>query len=183
MTASSGSPVTPALCRRVFGAVPHFSILSEPDCSALAPMLVLRQFAAGSTLFYEDDESDAAYFLLSGSVEIFKSSADSKKLPLLVLREGGLFGEMGLLLDEPRTATARSLDTVQVLSLGRAAFEGSVERGDQATLRLALAFSRLLAQRLSATDAKLFDLFQHDIGDALHEQMQLQTRLLVDWTV
>lgn len=174
MTASS-TLVAPDLCRRAFEALPHFSVLSENDCSALAPLLARREFAAGSTLFYEDDESDAAYFLLSGSVEIFKSNADGKKLPLLILRENGLFGEVGLLLGETRTATARALDNIQLLELSRAAFDQAIEGGDKTTLRLALAFSRVLAQRLSATDAKLFDLFQYDVADALHHQLQLQT--------
>ena len=175
MIASSGSEVAPALCRRAFEFLPHFSALSESDCSALAPLLTRREFAAGSTLFYEDDESDAAYFLLSGSVEIFKSNADGKKLPLLILRESGLFGEVGLLLGETRTATARALDNIQLLELSREAFEQAIAQAEKTTLRLALAFSRVLAQRLSATDAKLFDLFQYDVAHALHRQLQLQT--------
>lgn len=175
MTASTGPLVVPSLCHRAFESLPHFSALSETDCSALAPLLIFREFAAGSTLFYEDDESDAAFFLLSGSVEIFKSNASGKKLPLLMLRESGLFGEIGLLLGESRTATARALDNIQALELSRSAFDSAIEQGDKTTLQLALALARVLAQRLSATDAKLFDLFQYDVADALHRQLQLQT--------
>ncbi len=183
MTVSSSSSISAALCHRAFEALPHFSALGEADCAALAPLLAVCEFAAGSTLFYEDDESDAAYFLISGSVEIFKSNAAGRKLPLLVLREGGLFGEIGLLIGERRTATARSLGAVQTLMLSREAFDEGIRQGNQATLLLSLAFSRVLAQRLSATDEKLFDLFQYDVADALHEQLQLQTQLLTRWTV
>jgi CRP-like cAMP-binding protein len=175
-------PVSPDACRAAFEAIPHLANLSAADCGALAPLLTEREFPAGSTLFYEDDESDGAYFLASGAVEIFKSNPEGKKLPLVVLRDGGLIGEIGLLISEHRTATARALGSVRVLELSRNTFETEVQNGNVAALKLSLAFARILAQRLASTNEKMFELFQSDVSGEMHTHLSdLQTRLLTRW--
>lgn len=176
-------PVSPDACQSAFEAIPHLGSLSAADCADLAPLLSIHEFPAGTTLFYEDDEAGAAYFLASGAIEVFKSNPEGKKLPLVVLRDGGLLGEIGLLIGENRTATARALGNVVVLQLERATFDAALESGNMAAMRLSLAFARILAQRLTATNEKMFELFQSDALDALHSQLsELQARLLTRWT-
>jgi CRP-like cAMP-binding protein len=176
-------PVLPDDCHRALAAIPHLANLSLSDCQALAPLFCAREFPAGSTLFYEDDESNGAYFLVSGAVEVFKSSPEGRKLPLVVLRDSGLLGEIGLLIGERRTATARALSGVRVLELERTTFNDALEADNHAALRLSLAFARVLAQRLTTTNEKLFELFQNDVSDTLHRELSdLQSRLLTRWT-
>ena len=175
--------VSPEVCRNAFEAIPHLSKLSDADCAALAPLLHQREFAAGSTLFYEDDEAGAAYFLVSGAIEIFKSNADGKKLPLVVLRGSGVLGEIGLLLSDHRTATARTLGAAQVLELSRESFETALQNGDLAAFRLSVAIARILAQRLALTNEKMFAAFQSDVSDTLQKQLsELQVHLTSRWT-
>ncbi|RYG71733.1 Crp/Fnr family transcriptional regulator [bacterium] len=177
------APVSVDACRAAFEAIPQLATLNVADCGALAPMLSEREFPAGSILFYEDDDSDAAYFLASGAIEIFKSNPEGKKLPLVVLRDGGLLGEIGLLISEHRTATARALGSVRVLELSRNTFEAEVQKGNPAALNLSLAFARILAQRLASTNEKMFELFQSDVSGEMHHQLsELQMRLLTRWT-
>lgn len=176
-------PVSPEACHSAFEAIPHLASLSAADCADLAPLLSVHEFPAGSTLFYEDDESGAAYFLSSGAIEVFKSNPEGKKLPLVVLRDSGLLGEIGLLIGESRTATARALGHVVVFELERDTFNAALESGNMAAMRLSLAFARVLAQRLTATNEKMFELFQSDVSDQLHSQLsELQARLLTRWT-
>ncbi|HEX9997602.1 MAG TPA: cyclic nucleotide-binding domain-containing protein [Abditibacterium sp.] len=176
-------PVSPDACRSAFEAIPHLSKLSDDDCAALAPLLHQREFAAGSTLFYEDDDAGAAYFLVSGAIEIFKSNSDGKKLPLVVLRGSGVLGEIGLLLSDHRTATARTLGAAQVLELSREAFEAALAKGDLAAYRLSVAIARILAQRLALTNEKMFAAFQSDVSDTVQKQLsELQAHLASRWT-
>src|SRR5215470_9736090 len=60
--------------------------------------MVKKSFPAGATIFSEGDASDYAYVLRSGR--------------LAVLGEGDVIGEMGLLDERPRSATARALEPV-----------------------------------------------------------------------
>ena len=66
-----------------------------------------RNFATGEVIFSEGDDSHEAYLILSGRVEVLKA-APGGPLCLAVLGGGDLLGEMGLLEDQPRSATARA---------------------------------------------------------------------------
>lgn len=175
--------VSPEECQRVVGALPWLEAFRRETLADLAPLLQAHDYAPGATLFYEDDESDAAYFMVTGAVEIFKSNQSGKKMPLVVLRDKGVLGEIGLLTGSRRTATARALNAVRVLELPRAGFEAALLDDHPAALRLSLAFAKVLAQRLAVTDEKLFELFQNDMSDLLLKQLgELQSRLVMRWT-
>ena len=64
-----------------------------------------RHYAAKQTIFREGETGDLAYFVESGLVRISKLDGE-KQAPLGIIEEGGLFGEMALIDDEPRMATA-----------------------------------------------------------------------------
>lgn len=182
--ADSGvGPATVEECRRVFGSIAAFSTLSDEDIEAMVPLLRVHDYPAGATLFYEDDDPTAVYFLASGAIEVFKSNQSGKKMPLVVLRDSGLLGEIGLLIGATRTATARALNAVRVLELQKEPFERALSEGHLPAYRLSLAFARVLAARLVTTDEKLFELFQNDVSDLLYKQLsELQARLLTRWT-
>jgi len=176
-------PVSIEECFGVFHAVPYLSSLSEPDVEALAPLARVREFRAGTVLFYEDDPTDAVYFLSSGAIEVFKSDNTGKKLPLTILRDSGVLGEMGLLNDTPRTATARALTPVRVIYFKSVDFHDALERGSLAVYHLIFAFARVLAQRLASMDDTLFALFQYDAEQNDPEGLgALRSQILSNWT-
>ena len=166
-----GAKISAAQLCQTLSEIPFLRDLGESDCHAIAPLLSVETFSSGDILFYEDDESDSVYFLASGVIEVFKSNVEGRKLPLLVLRQHGLLGEIGLLLGEPRTATARALSAATVLKLSREDFDGAVANGNRAAFDLTLSFAKVLASRLRATDAKLFELFESDVSEALLKQL------------
>jgi CRP-like cAMP-binding protein len=181
--ASGIGPTTAEECRHIFQSIPAFAALTDEDIDALVPLLQAHDYPAGATLFYEDDEPNAAFFIASGAVEVFKSNQSGKKMPLVVLRDSGLLGEIGLLTGEVRTATARALNPVRVLELRKDAFEKALAEDNIPVYRLSLAFARVLSSRLVTTDEKLFELFQNDVSDLLYKQLsELQARLLTRWT-
>jgi CRP-like cAMP-binding protein len=163
-----------ALCQ-TFKDIPFLQNLCESDCESIAALMTPHELAPGEILFYEDDPSDSVYFLRSGAIEVFKASGTGRKLPLLVLRESGIIGEIGLLLNEPRTATARALSPVVVCRLASADFANAIDKGNRGALDLSLALAKVLASRLRATDAKLFELFESDVSEQLLQQLS-QTR-------
>ena len=170
-------------CRRILKAVPFLDGLSDDDISVLAANMRAREFLAGATIFYEDDESDGVYFLADGAVEVFKSDQTGKKLPLIVLRDSGLIGEMGLLNHSPRTATARALSSTHVLFLSSETFYQALEAGSVPVHRLVLAFARILAHRLASMDERLFNLFENETDNEQYRELnEFKQRLMTTWT-
>ena len=82
--------------------------LTKPPKLKLIEMRQVR-LRAGSVIFSEGEESDAAYRIISGKVQI---SLDTKSGPLVLskLRAGEFFGEMGMVENLPRSASARTSD-------------------------------------------------------------------------
>lgn len=102
-----------------------------------------RRFAAGERIFAEGDPSDVAYIITAGAVEIFKAAAAHDVL-LAVLREGDIFGEMGLIDEAPRSASARAAESVVATAVGRDEFiELALSRTEQGTALLRALFERL----------------------------------------
>lgn len=77
-----------------------------------------QKFQHGEIIFREGEDSDFAYIVESGTVEIFKRLKQGTVL-LATLGPGEIFGEMGLLSDQPRSASAAADGTVIVKKLSR----------------------------------------------------------------
>jgi eukaryotic-like serine/threonine-protein kinase len=77
-----------------------------------------RVFEAGEVIIREGDLGDAAYMILSGRCRAYRAVDDTQET-LAIMSGGDVFGEMALLLDEPRAATVEAIDRVTVLVLGK----------------------------------------------------------------
>ncbi len=77
-----------------------------------------RVFPPGSIIIREGDGGDAAYMIVSGRCKVMRRVDDRQEL-LGTMGAGDVFGEMALLLDEPRAATIEAEDNVTVLVLDR----------------------------------------------------------------
>ena len=102
-------------CRHAFDALPFLGSLADDDVRALAPLARIRSFEEKATLFEAGEATDALYLITDGEVEVFSSTFHLGKLPLVTLKGGGLLGEMGLLTNMPRAATAFALTPVRAL--------------------------------------------------------------------
>jgi putative ABC transport system ATP-binding protein len=63
----------------------------------------------GQYLFRQGDPSDLVYIIESGEVEILREKSDGSQEHLASIGEGSYFGELGPMLNLPRTASVRAL--------------------------------------------------------------------------
>ena len=73
---------------------------------------------AGKVIFHQGDPSDLVYVIESGEVDIFRELADGGEEPLADLGAGRYFGELGPLLNLPRSASARAKTDVDLVGYG-----------------------------------------------------------------
>ncbi len=78
-----------------------------------------RVFEAGALIMREGDAGDTAYMIVHGRCRAFRT-VDGREETLAVMGGGDVFGEMALLLDEPRAASVAAVDRVTVLVLDKA---------------------------------------------------------------
>jgi signal transduction histidine kinase len=98
--------------------IPLFSGLSAEDLSRLCGMVTEVRLAPGEELFAEGSRGELAYVIMEGRVEIIKLS-DGADVLLAIREVGELIGEMALLEDAPRMASARAAAASRLLAIGR----------------------------------------------------------------
>ncbi len=88
-------------------------------------VLERKVFYAGQKIFGEGEAGDRAYLIQEGSVEISKNG-----LVLATLGRGELFGEMALVDDKPRMASAKAETDVSVVIINRDSFREKLAKAD-----------------------------------------------------
>ena len=125
-----------------------------------------RIFQPGEMIFSEFEPGDAFYLIQSGRVELVKIIGDIEKT-LDILQPSEMFGEMALLENTPRSATAIALDTVKVLEFNRQNFEILMLGNPKIALTLLKMFTkriydskrRFMILTLDDDQAKIADVF------------------------
>ncbi len=113
-----------------------------------------QTFKAGEYIFREGEESDWAYLIVSGSIDIFKRMENKGTVLLATLGEGEIFGEMGIISDMPRAASAAANTLATVKAISRESF-ASIVTGQPEEIR---QLFRGMMERLRETNQKLTQL-------------------------
>ncbi len=127
--------------------VPLFHDLDESALRIFARVAHLKNVPRHTFLFYQDDEGDAAYVIRSGEIIILLTTTDGRELVINTMHAGECLGELALLTDAPRTASAFAQQDTQVIVLPRAEFLNELERQP----KLMRHILELTAQRLRAS--------------------------------
>lgn len=107
--------------------------------------------AAGQTVFREGDPGSEMYIIEQGSIEILRVGHGKK--PLAVLSIGDFFGEMAVLEDQPRFATAMATEPTRLLRIDRAAFSDVLA----SNMEVAVRIMRKLTMRLRRAEQRAAD--------------------------
>ncbi len=104
--------------------IPLLQSLSKTQISKLADALKRLEFSDGTYIIRQGETGDTFFLIESGKVccTQYKSMTDTTEIPLLNLKEGDYFGEMALMLEEPRAAHCIAQGPVSCLCLSRTEF-------------------------------------------------------------
>lgn len=154
--------------------IPLLKNLSNEQISKLAGALVSHKFLDGATIIRQGDPGDSFYLIKDGSVKCTQNK-QGREIDLMTLSRGNYFGEMALLLDEPRHASVTAVGSVEVLSLRKQEFTrllGPVRDVLSLQMRIRVLRSVPLLSRLS--DAEL-----DHVGNAMRvEEYQPNERIV-----
>src|SRR6185503_226575 len=90
--------------------VTFFQLLDKDERATLAAVLDEASYKKGDVLFRHGDPGDSLYLVRKGEIELFVRDHTGEKIVLTVATAGDLFGELSLLDNGPRTATAQALE-------------------------------------------------------------------------
>jgi CRP/FNR family cyclic AMP-dependent transcriptional regulator len=113
---------------------------------------------AGRDLFKEGDPGDTMYIIQKGRIKITKRVNNVEKI-LMVLGKGDFLGEMALIRQTPRTATATAIDNCELLSFNRNGFVSMISKNSS----IAINIIDKLCLRLEKADNQIRDLAKRDV--------------------
>ena len=113
----------------ILSETPMFAGLPKRFVGHLAAMLFEKAYAPGDVIFFEGDPGEALYIVLDGNVEILLRAPHGEQC-VASCGPCTAFGELALINDLPRLATARATVPTHLLILYHTDFENLVE-GDR----------------------------------------------------
>ncbi|HEX2390418.1 MAG TPA: mechanosensitive ion channel family protein [Casimicrobiaceae bacterium] len=135
----------------VLAAMDLFASLTDAERSALSHELTTSPYVAGERIFEAGESADSLYLLAEGRVEIVRERDKGGAVKLATLDAPAYFGEMGLLLGQPRIATVVAIGDVLCYRLDKRGFDAIIRARPQ----LAETLARILAERQAENDATL----------------------------
>lgn len=112
------------LLSNVMAISPLFRAFDQTDRRMLVEKFKLRELKANEPVITEGERPDGLYVVMHGLCLVTRQTEDGKRrIPLAILREGDVFGEMSLLTRQPASATVLAKRRTLVLRLPKSVFD------------------------------------------------------------
>lgn len=144
--------------------VPIFTSLKPEDILKVAEIVEEISIPAGQVLFREGDTGDAVYIVIDGKVKVTKVQEEGSERTLAVFRDGDFFGEMAVIEETPRTATAVVLEPCVLYKITKQNFGFVMRLNPGISLKIMRFMSERVRQsslsgRVAEKEAKVITLF------------------------
>ncbi|HEY9079085.1 cyclic nucleotide-binding domain-containing protein [Magnetovibrio sp.] len=106
-----------------------------------------RTYRIGDMIFTEGDAGEEAYLIKSGEVKITKIAKDETPRTIATVKTGNIIGEMALIDDKPRAASAIVLAPTEVLVVSKEEFQKRLSKSDPVISLLMQSFTNRLRQQ------------------------------------
>jgi small-conductance mechanosensitive channel/CRP-like cAMP-binding protein len=128
-----------------------FASLTDGERMALAREMGTSAYVHDEVIFRAGEPADSLYLLAQGRVDIVRDDAQGARIRRAALEAPAYFGDMGLLLGQPRAATVVAADDALCYRLDKKGFDAII----RARPELAELLAHVLADRQAANDATL----------------------------
>lgn len=134
------------------------SIFNNLDSNLLGRIINItytKVYKKGEIIFNEGEIGKAVFIVASGSVEITKKISEHEESILIILCPGDFFGEMALLEELPRSATARAIEDSEIYIIYKVNFDSLIEKYPQVGLKIIRNLATILSKRLRKTSEQV----------------------------
>ncbi len=151
----SGKSVQEGSTEAVLSKVPAFADLSARELRSVAAIVHKREYKAGEPVFYQGDPGLGMYIIREGEVAIRIAEREGEDKELAILTDGDFFGELALLDESPRSASAICKTDCSLIGFFRTDLFELIEQKSDLGIKIVLKLAEILAVRLRKTDKEL----------------------------
>ena len=142
-------------------SIPYFSGLGLAELDSIGKLIFERTAERGEMILLEGEPAEELYFVASGVVKVFKTSAQGKEQILNIVRPGESFNDVPIFDGDPNPASAQAMGTVLLYRIGKSDLEAILRDHPQ----VALNVNKVLAGRARHLVSLVEDLsFKHVTG-------------------
>lgn len=151
--------------------IPIFQKLAKESLEKISHLIETVRFPDGATIFSEGSSDDSLYIVAQGEVLILKAlvktpsgrarhSLENIEKVVATLQKGDFFGEMALLEDVRRSASARAKGEALVLRIKRESFWNFVKSDAANALQAIIPLTRTMSERLRQTTLEFATVYE-----------------------
>lgn len=144
----AGRMVRKGSAEEILRSFPAFSGLSIRELKEVAEICHYRDYRSGETVFAQGDPGLGMYIVQEGNVAIVMNDREGRARELSVLTVGDFFGEMGLIDESARSATALCRTDCRLIGFFRPDLFELIEKDSRLGIKIVLKLAEIVAERL-----------------------------------
>ncbi|MBW7996533.1 MAG: cyclic nucleotide-binding domain-containing protein [Candidatus Glassbacteria bacterium] len=156
----------------VLRRIPVFTSLSKTEMRQVEKIVYLRNYHEGEVIFVEGEPGAGMYVIDSGKIRICLGPNTDEDHEIAMLENGDFFGDLALIDDHPRSATAVAVTPTRLIGFFRSELISIISRSPRLGVKLQQNMMQILVRRLRITDQRLNDCNEN----LLELQQQLEAR-------
>ena len=152
------TPTEKSELEEVLLSMPPFKYLSNKNIKLLMKVIHNRIYAANEYIFFQGDPGIGLYLIIRGEI-LITEEIDGEKFDLAMLTRGDFFGELALLDEEKRSASAIALKDSQLAVIFKPDLDEFVETHSKVGIQILRGISQIIATRLRNLNQDYFTLY------------------------
>ena len=161
---------------RELATVKLFELLDDEELGQLASTIDSMTIEAGETLFNAGDHGESMYIVNWGEIELYIKDTTGQKIVLKIAEADDIFGEISMLDNRPRSATAKALMRTELFILDRDDLLLLFQKKPDAGLNMLAAMSTMLRD----ADDLLRTRVSKNVNEEMEEKLTTLERIS-DW--
>jgi CRP/FNR family transcriptional regulator, global nitrogen regulator len=148
---------------RAVAATPVPPDFGLDDFEKVGVRVVERRFKAKDVIFTPGDPDDRLYFLLEGTIRLYKIYGDYKEATTALLKDRGVFGKLSLVEDRWQDVFAEAVTDVRVAAVQKSTLTEIIKRRPEFAMKLFAFFS----ERMQQSDEVIENLLHREVSARL----------------
>ncbi|MEW6654825.1 MAG: cyclic nucleotide-binding domain-containing protein [Bacteroidota bacterium] len=140
-------------------AMPPFHDLSLTNLKSITKLMHQRIYHPNEMIFHQGDPGSGLYIIINGQV-VIRQEEENKIWDLAKLSRGDFFGELALLDDELRSATAIALQETQVMVIFKPDLDAFIQNNPKDGIKILKGISQIIAVRLRSLNQDYFQMYK-----------------------
>lgn len=138
-----------------------FNGLSRKELREVENIIHRREYQAGEAIFHQGDPGLGMYIIIQGRVQIVNNQDPDNPILYSELGDGDFFGDLALVDEANRSATARARADTRIVAFFRPELKDILTRFPNLGNKILMNLAKVTAQRLRKTNDLLIEAQQH----------------------